>query len=108
MPMSSFQAYFEAESLAALQRTFDEVWHEINALPGRAATAKEADERRTDLAQMIILAHRSGIPPERIKDAVLGRKIPGRVLSWTGAVKNERQAKPDRADSVISPCNWSN
>jgi hypothetical protein len=25
---------------------------------------------------MIILAHRSGMPPERIKDAVLGRAIP--------------------------------
>jgi hypothetical protein len=26
---------------------------------------------------MIFLAHKSGIPPERIKDAVLGRQIPG-------------------------------
>ena len=81
MAMSSFKAYFEPESLAALQAIFDEAWQEINALPGRAVTAKDADERRTDLAQMIILAHRSGLPPERIKDAVLGRIIPGAVVA---------------------------
>lgn len=72
-----FEAYFDPEVLAKLQAVFDEVWQEINALPGRAVTEKDADERRTDLAQMIILAHRSGLPPERIKDAVLGRIIPG-------------------------------
>jgi hypothetical protein len=65
--------YFEPEVMAVLQAVFDEVWQEINALPGQAATAQAAEERRNDLAQMIILAHRSGIPPERIKDAVLGR-----------------------------------
>ena len=77
MAMSGFKAYFEPESLAVLQAIFDEVWQEISALPGRAVTAKDADERRCDLAQMIILAHRSGVPPERIKAAVLGHNIPG-------------------------------
>jgi hypothetical protein len=43
--------------------------------------ATEADERRTDLAQMIILAHRSGIPPEKIKNIVLGRKTPNGLIT---------------------------
>ena len=76
LAMSSFKTYFDPESLATLQAIFDDVWQEISALPGRAVTANDADERRTDLAQMIILAHRSGMPPERIKDAVLGRIFP--------------------------------
>jgi hypothetical protein len=74
---STLQTYFAPEVLSALQAIFDEVWQEINARPGRAVTAKETAERRTDLAQMIILAHRSGIPPERIRDAVLGRIVSG-------------------------------
>src|SRR4051812_25334656 len=76
MAMSSFKTYFDPESLATLQAIFDGLWQEINALPGRAVTEKDAEERRTDLAQMIILAHRSGLSPERIKDTVLGRTIP--------------------------------
>jgi hypothetical protein len=74
---STFKTYFEPEVLAALQAVFDAAWQEINAMPGRAVTAKDADERRADLAEMIMLAHKSGVPPERIKDAVLGRIIPG-------------------------------
>ena len=77
VPISTFRSFLEPELLTALQTIFDEVWKETNLLPGRAATARDAAERRTDLAQMIFLAHKSGIPPERIKDAVLGRKIPG-------------------------------
>jgi hypothetical protein len=77
VPISAFKSYLEPQLLAALQKVFDEAWREINPLPGRAATARDAAERRTDLAQMIFLAHKSGIPPERIKDAVLGRQIPG-------------------------------
>jgi hypothetical protein len=77
VPISTFKSYLEPQLLAALQKVFDEAWQEINLLPGRAATARDAAERRTDLAQMIFLAHKSGIPPERIKDAVLGRQIPG-------------------------------
>jgi hypothetical protein len=72
-----FEAYLEPELLAALQAIFDETWQEINTLPGHAVTVKDADERRTDLAQMIMLAHKSGVPPERIKAAVLGHNIPG-------------------------------
>jgi hypothetical protein len=74
---SEYETYFEPEILRILQAVFDEIWQEISALPGRAVTEKDADGRRTDLAQMIILAHRSGLPPERIKNAVLGRIIPG-------------------------------
>ena len=73
MVTSTFRSYFEPEVVAVLQTVFDETWQELNALPGRAATAQDTDVRRTDLAQMIILAHKSGIPTERIKDAVLGR-----------------------------------
>jgi hypothetical protein len=74
---SNHEAYFEPELLGILQAIFDETWQEICAVPGFAAVVHDADEQRTDLAQMIILAHRSGIPPERIKDAVLGRIVPG-------------------------------
>jgi hypothetical protein len=70
---SNYEAYFEPELLGNLQAIFDEAWQEINALPGRAVTEEDADARRTDLAEMIILAHKSGLPLERIKVAVLGR-----------------------------------
>ena len=73
---STLSSYFPPEVLSALQAVFDDAWQEISALPDRAATAKDAEARRTDLAQMIILAHRSGIPPEQIREAVLGRIIP--------------------------------
>jgi len=73
---SSLESYFDSQVLSALQAVFDEAWQEISALPDRAVTAKDAEARRTDLAQMIILAHRSGIPPEAIKAAVLGHIIP--------------------------------
>jgi hypothetical protein len=69
------KTYFEPEVLMALQAVFDDAWQEINA--GRALTAQESDHRRTDLAQKIIFAHRSGIPPEQIKDSVLGRHVAG-------------------------------
>ena len=42
---------------------------------GRAVTSEDADSRRTDLAQMIFLAQKSGLPPERIKEAVLAAKV---------------------------------
>jgi hypothetical protein len=67
---STIESYFAPEVLSALQSVFDEAWQEIQ--PAFALTAREAEERRTDLAQMIILAHRSGMPPQRIRDAVLG------------------------------------
>jgi hypothetical protein len=70
---SNYEAYFEPELLGILQAIFDEAWQEICALPGRAVIAEDAETRRSDLAEMIILAHRSGLPLERIKDAVLGR-----------------------------------
>ena len=76
MVFSNHEAYFEPELLGILQAIFDETWQEICAVPGFAALAHDADEQRTDLAQMIILAHRSGIPPEHIKDAVMGRIVP--------------------------------
>jgi hypothetical protein len=62
-----YEAYFESELLGALQAVFDEAWQEISTLPGNS------EERRTGLAEMIILAHRSGLQPNRIKAAVLGR-----------------------------------
>ena len=73
---SSLESYFDPEVLSALQAVFDEAWRKISALPDRAVTAKDAEARRTDLAQIIILAHRSGIPPEQIKAAVLSRTPP--------------------------------
>jgi hypothetical protein len=69
---SNFASYFDPELLRKLQGIVDQAWQEINALPGRAVTSEDVDSRRTDLAQMVILAHKSGLPPERIKDAVLG------------------------------------
>jgi len=77
MASSTLKTYLEPESLAMLQGIFDEAWRQINALPARVAAAGEFEERRTDLAQMIMLAHRSGVAPDRIKDTVLGRIIPG-------------------------------
>jgi hypothetical protein len=70
---SNYEAYFDPELLRTLQAIFDEAWQEICALPGRAAPAEDADTQRSDLAEMIILAHRSGLPLERIKEVVLGR-----------------------------------
>ena len=75
MATSDYEAYFEPESLAALQAIFDEAWQEISALP--SVVGDDEEERRTDVAQIIILAHKSGMPLERIKVAVLGRVILG-------------------------------
>jgi hypothetical protein len=69
----TLKSYFEPEVLVALQAVFDDAWEEINA--GRVLTAQESDHRRADLAQKIIFAHRSGIPPEKIKDSLLGRPV---------------------------------
>jgi hypothetical protein len=67
---STLKSYFEPEVLTALQAIFDDAWEQITA--AGTVTAKEADKRRTDLAKMIVFAHRSGMPPEEIKGAVLG------------------------------------
>ena len=63
------------ELLAVLQEIFDQVWQELNSTG--YATDRYADQRRNDLAQMIILAHRSGLQPDEIKAAVL-RDMVGR------------------------------
>jgi hypothetical protein len=73
---STLTSYLDPEVLSALQAIFDEAWKEINGQPTCDLTTKEANERRTDLAQMLILAHRSGMSPARIKNAVLGRIVP--------------------------------
>jgi hypothetical protein len=73
---STLESYLAPEVLSALQVIFDEAWQEIKAQPACAVAANDDDQRRTDLAQMIILAHRSGLSRERIKDAVLGHIIP--------------------------------
>lgn len=77
VPISTFRSYLEPEFITALPTIFDEVWKEINLLPGAQRRRKMPLTNAPDLAQMIFHAHKSGIPPERIKAAVLGHQIPG-------------------------------
>ena len=48
-----------------LREIFELAWQEMAAANG------DAEQRRNDLAQMILLAHRSGVTPEQIRASVL-------------------------------------
>jgi hypothetical protein len=61
---------YSPDLIRALQAIFDHTWQEISATRSSPETA---DARRNDLAQMIILAHKSGLQPDEIKQALLGR-----------------------------------
>jgi hypothetical protein len=52
-----------------LREIFDLAWQEMVVATG------DAEQRQNDLAQMILLAHRSGVSPEQIRAALLGRKF---------------------------------
>ena len=62
----------EVELVKVLQDIFDEVWQEIEP----KTQDHNADERRSELARLIILAHRSGLKPEEIKTAILTGTFP--------------------------------
>jgi hypothetical protein len=62
--------FYEPELVGALQEVFDRAWKEINANSSRSGSVKAAVQRRNDLAQMILLAHRSGMQPEQISTAL--------------------------------------
>jgi hypothetical protein len=68
---SSFSEVYEPRLLAALQEIYDVAWQEIQAFPNVLVAAENKDKRQAELAQMIILAHRSGMPPEETKTALL-------------------------------------
>jgi hypothetical protein len=57
----------EVQLLKLLQDIFDEVWQEFEP----KTEDQNADERRSELARLIILAHRKGLNPEEIKTAIL-------------------------------------
>jgi hypothetical protein len=54
------------ELLGTFQKIFDEIWQELN--PSLSPEAE--DERRSELARRIILAHRRGLKPRLIKAEV--------------------------------------
>lgn len=59
-------AIHQPELLGVFQRIFDEIWQELEAdLPQEVR-----DERQSELARRIILAHRRGLKPDRIKAEV--------------------------------------
>jgi hypothetical protein len=66
---SSFSELYDPQLLGALQEIFDLVWERINSTPG-----ENAEKQQTDLAQAIILAHRSGLQPNEIKAALLSKR----------------------------------
>ena len=68
---SKSQGSSELELLGELQKIFDQAWQEI-AASGHSSD-QEAERTRADLAQMIMLAHRSGLAPEAIRLAVTER-----------------------------------
>jgi hypothetical protein len=73
----------DPETLRALQEVFDVTWSEINSTPDNTPTGDRAGDgsgnRRNDLAQMIILAHQSGLRPEEIRTAILGEITASRI-----------------------------
>jgi hypothetical protein len=62
----------EVQLLKLLQEIFDEVWQETEP----NTEDHNADERRSELARLIILAHRKGLKPDEIKAAILAGKFP--------------------------------
>jgi hypothetical protein len=62
--------FYEPELVGVLQEVFDRAWKEINATLSQPGSVKSAEQRRNDLAQMILLAHRSGMQPDQISRAL--------------------------------------
>ena len=71
MVSSDIEAYFDPDLLGQLQAIFDQAWQEIGN--NGHSSGKDVERTRTDLAQMIILAHRSGLSPPAIKRAIMER-----------------------------------
>ena len=67
-----YSSVYDPETLRALQDIFDSTWAELNAAAEPVLTGEQAENRRVDLVQMILLAHKSGLSPEEIKAAILG------------------------------------
>jgi len=60
---------YEPELLAIFQKIFDEIWQQLETqvpLDGR-------DDRQSELARSIVLAHRRGLKPNAIKEEVLAK-----------------------------------
>ena len=62
MDMTSYQP----ELLGLFQRIFDEIWQELEP-----NVSQDDEERRSELARRIILAHRRGLGPDRLRATVL-------------------------------------
>jgi hypothetical protein len=73
---NQFPSIHDPVVLRGLQEIFDLAWNAINSTPDAPITGENADKRRHDLAEMIILAHKSGLQPEEIKAAILGEITP--------------------------------
>jgi len=67
------QAFSEPELLGELQKIFDQAWRDIAA---SGLPSSQAEKTRVDLAQMIMLAHRSGLSLDAIRQAVARRIYP--------------------------------
>jgi hypothetical protein len=58
---------YEPELLRTFQQIFDDVWQEIEP----RIVNGSGDEQRSELARLIVLAHRRGLNPQEIKASVL-------------------------------------
>ena len=58
---------YEPELLRTFQQIFEEVWQEVEP----RTVNGNGDEQRSELARLIVLAHRRGLNPQEIKTAVL-------------------------------------
>jgi pyruvate/2-oxoglutarate dehydrogenase complex dihydrolipoamide dehydrogenase (E3) component len=64
-------AKYEPGLLGPLQAIFDQIWQEVEPILG----AEDAERKRTELARMIVLAHRSGVKLEDIRATVLNNPV---------------------------------
>jgi hypothetical protein len=62
---------YEPEILGTLQRVFDQIWQEIEP----NLDPSDAELKRTEVARMIVLAHRSGVKLEDIRTTVLSSPL---------------------------------
>jgi hypothetical protein len=62
----------DSEMLKALQEVFDYAWKELVSWPDGLSLGETLEMRRNELAAMIMLAHRSGLNPDEIVDAIRG------------------------------------
>jgi hypothetical protein len=64
----------QPELVRVLQEVFDEIWLKVEP----KVDERDADERRSELAREIIMAHKKGLKPEEIKTAMLEKLPAGR------------------------------